>query len=174
MAPYTFSWGGDAQWQHALGKRAQLRVDATALHIDNRRNPLETGASFGLSGTVERAFSPRFGGGIQLSANRQSAADPGYANTSGGLGLYAWREIGGATASLNLSYSHLEADARLDLLLEPRIDDDLAAALALNLRKVRLGALSPLLRVRFERNLSSLVIYDFRRLSGELGVVTAF
>jgi len=174
MVPYTVSWGGDADWQHELGPRTQVRANLTALHVENRLNPLATGAALGVTTAVERAFTPRVGGGVQLSANRQAARDPGYATASGGIALYAWRELGGTTATVNLSWSHLRADARLDLLPSRRIDDDLSGALAVNFRQIRLGTLSPIVRVRYERNISSLVLYDFRRFSGELGVVTSF
>jgi hypothetical protein len=100
--------------------------------------------------------------------------DPGYATAGFTASDYLFREIGPATVTLNLSYGHLEADKRLLLFTSRRVDDAYSASLAATLRKVRVKTFSPMIRLKFERNISSLQIYDYKRFSGEVGIATAF
>ena len=172
--PYTFSLAASGDWQHRLTTREQLRVNASFAHVDNRLNALQTGDAYALSAGFDRAISARFGLGAQLSGNRQSAQDPGYATAAGAISLYGWREFGKTTVSANLSYTHLEADARLSLFPARRIDNDFASSLAITLRQLRVGTISPVLRLRYEKSASTVELYDYHRLSGELGIATAF
>lgn len=172
--PYSFSWSGTANWQHPLGRRAQVRVDAGFAAIDNRRDPLETGDAWSLGVGVDRAFSARLGGGIQVNAIRQTARDPGYATAGGGWSSYVFREIGKTTVTINAGYSHLEGDARLALFSDRRIDNTYTAGVSGTFRQIRVGHIAPVLRFRFERNASSVQIYDYRRFVGEAGITTAF
>ncbi len=172
--PYSASLGGGASWQHPLGNRTQLRVDGGITHITNRRNTLQTSDLFTLSAGLDRSFSARFGGGLQLWGSRDAARDPGYATASGGVSLYGFREMGRVTVVASLGYSHLEADQRLFLYPHRRIDDRYSASLAATFRSIRIGGFSPLARLRWDRNVSSVELYDFRRVSGELGLTSAF
>ncbi|MFM5908162.1 MAG: surface lipoprotein assembly modifier [Novosphingobium sp.] len=172
--PYTVTLGGNASWQHPLSKQTQLRLDGGIGHMTNRRNAAQTGDLFSLSASLDRAFSARLGGGVQLSGARQTAADPGYAIASGNIGAYLWRELGATTLVANLGYGHLEADERLFLYPKRRVDDRFSAGLSATFRQLRLGIFAPLARVRWERNLSTVEIYDYKRLSGEIGITAAF
>lgn len=172
--PYSFSWLGSANWQHPLGRKAQLRVDAGFAAMDNRRDPLETGDAWSLGVGVDRAFSARLGGGMQITALRQTARDPGYATAGGGLNGYVFREIGKTTLTVNAAYNHLEGDTRLVLFPARRIDNTYSAGISATLRQIRVGSIAPVLRFRFERNASTVQIYDYRRFVGEAGITTAF
>lgn len=172
--PYSFSWGLTGNWQHPLSDTTQLRIDGTVLKEDNRRNDLEDGERYTLAAGLDHAFSARMGGGIQLSGTRDVASDPGYSSTRGGVSLYAYRELGRTTAVLNLGYNHLEADARLFLYPERRKDDGINASLSGTFRGLTFGTFAPLMRIRYERNWSTVEIYDFDRIAAEFGVVSAF
>lgn len=172
--PYSFSWLGSANWQHPLGRKAQLRVDAGFAAIDNRRDALETGDAWSLGIGLDRAFSARLGGGVQVTGLRQTARDPGYATAGGGLNGYVFREIGKTTVTVNAAYNHLEGDARLVLFSDRRIDNLYIAGVSATLRQIRVGSIAPVLRFRFERNASTVQIYDYRRFVGEAGITTAF
>jgi hypothetical protein len=174
LKPYSFSWGATGNWQHPLDDTTQLRIDAAVLEEDNRRNDLEDGTRYTLAAGIDHAFSARLGGGFQLSGMRDVARDPGYATASGGVDAYFYREMGRTTAVLNLGYSHLEADARLFLYPERRRDDDFNASLSGTFRALTVGSLAPLLRIRYERNRSTIEIYDFESVSAEAGLVAAF
>ncbi len=172
--PYSLSYGVSGNILHPTGKRSQLRIDAGIVHTDNRRNALQSGDGFSLSLGMDRAFSPRFGGGFQISGVRDTAADPGYADANGGVNGYLFREFGRTTAVIGVSYSHLEADARLFLYPERRRDDRFGASASATFRSLTLGTFAPFARLRAERNKSTVGIYDFSRLAGEAGLTSAF
>lgn len=174
LDPYTLDYGVTGDWQHPLGGRTQLKLDASALKEDNRRDDLEDGERYTLAAGVDHAFSARFGGGLQLSGTRQTARDPGYATASGAANVYLYRELGRTTAVLNLGYRHLEADARLFLYPERRQDDDINAQLSATFRALTVGTFAPIVRVGYERNWSTVGIYDFDRISAEVGITAAF
>jgi hypothetical protein len=172
--PYSFTWSGNASWQHPLGKRAQLRLDAGLARVDNRRNDLQDATVWSLSASLDRAFTARLGGGVQFHASREAARDPGYATASGGVSAYLFRELGRTTVVASAGYSHLEADERLALFPARRVDDRLTASLAATFRWVRIGGFSPLARVKWERNSSTVELYDFNRVAAEIGIASAF
>jgi hypothetical protein len=172
--PYSFNYGGNASWQHPLGKRTQLRVDGGVARVNNKRNDLQDAVVWSLSAGLDRAFSARFGGGMQLYGTREAARDPGYATASGGVGAYLFREFGQTTAVLSLGYSHLEADERLALFPQRRIDDRFSASLSATFRQVRIGSIAPLARIKWERNKSTIELYNYNRIAAEVGITTAF
>ncbi|WP_311271229.1 surface lipoprotein assembly modifier [Sphingobium sp. WCS2017Hpa-17] len=171
---FSVNYGGNASWQHPTGKRSQLRVEGGIVHVDNQLNRLQIADDFTLSASLDRAISARFGIGVQSYGFRETARDPGYSLTSGGTSAYAYREVGRTTLIGTVGYSHLEADARLFLYPRRRIEDRFNASLAATLRAIHVGTFSPLVRVKWERNRSSIEIYDYKRISAEFGVSSAF
>ncbi|WP_084384668.1 surface lipoprotein assembly modifier [Novosphingobium naphthalenivorans] len=171
---YSLSYGGTANWQHPTGKRSQLRIEGGITHVENKRNALQVADDFTLSASLDRAFSARMGGGVQVYGFREAARDPGYSLASGGASVYVFREVGRTTLIGTAGYSHLEADARLFLYPHRRVEDRYSASLAATLRALHVGAFAPLVRVKWERNRSSIEIYDYKRVSAELGVSSAF
>ncbi len=174
LDPYSASYGVTGNWQHPLGGRTQLRVDGTALSENNHRNDLEDGQIYTLAIGLDRAFSARFGGGLQVSGTRDVAADPGYSTASGGVNAYLYREMGRTTAVFNLGYRRLEADKRLFLYPQRRKDDNFSASLSGTFRGLTFGTFAPMVRVAYQRNWSTVEIYDFDRVSAEMGLVAAF
>ncbi|NBC37917.1 DUF560 domain-containing protein [Novosphingobium sp. FSY-8] len=173
-APYSFTLGGNASYQHPLGTKAQLRVDAGLSHTVNDRNPLQTGNSYSLAAGYDRAFSARLGGGVQANVIRTTARDSGFADVSFGGALFAFREIGRTTVVLNAGYNRLEADARLLLYPRRRSDDRFTAQASLAWRGLQWKGISPIARLRWERNRSTVEIYGYNRVSGEIGLTSAF
>ncbi len=172
--PYSVHFGATGNWLHPTGKRSQIRLDGSVLRIDNRRNDREDATTYTLAGTVERAFSSRFGGGAQLSAQRAVARDAGYSTARGALDLYLFRELGKTTVVVNAGYARLEADERLFLYPERRKDNRYSAALSATFRSLRIGTIAPLARIKYEYNQSSIEIYQFDRVSVEFGITAAF
>jgi len=111
---------------------------------------------------------------VQVYTNREAARDPGYATTGGGLAVYAYRELGHTTAVVSLGYGHLEADERLSLFPHRRVEDRFSASLVGTFRSLRVGSFAPLARLRWERNKSTIEVYEYNRISGEFGVTSAF
>ena len=173
-SPYSRALGGTASWRHPLGKRGRVQLGAAVSRDHSLRNALQDATDYSLSVQYDRAFSARFGGGLQLSSARGAARDPGYSTASGNAGIYLFREFGSITGVLNLGYGHLEADQRLFLYPRRRIENRYSAGLAVTFRSLRLGQFAPLARIGFERNKSTVEIYDYSRFSGELGLTASF
>lgn len=171
---FSATIGGGVSWQRSVGKRGQVRLDGNIAHVTNRRNALQTADDFTLSASFDRSFSARFGGGIQAFGFREAARDPGYSLTMGGTSAYLFREVGRTTLVGTLGYSHLAADTRLFLYPERRVEDRYNASIAATLRALHLGSFAPLVRLKWERNRSSIEIYDYRRVVAEFGVTSAF
>ncbi|MEJ5978477.1 surface lipoprotein assembly modifier [Novosphingobium sp. PS1R-30] len=172
--PFSTAWSAGATWQHPTGKRSQLRAEGTVARIDNKFNDLQDSRSFSLSAALDRALTPKFGAGLQIQATRETARDPGYSNVTAGVSAYLFREIGRTTLVASAGYSRLEADRRLSLFPRRRAEDRYSASLAATLRTLQVGSFAPLVRLRWERNVSPVEIYDYRRVAAEFGVTSAF
>lgn len=171
---YAETVGGSLTWSHALGRTGQIAASFSGARARYRDNDLQSGAIYDGSVTVERAFNPKSGGSISLSANHQTAVDPGYASFSGGASIVAWREVGTMTLYVNASYRRLQADERLFLYPRTRADNFVGMGAGGVFRKIGLAGLAPILRLSWERNASTVGIYDFRRTVAEVGVTRAF
>lgn len=171
---FSTTIGGGVSWQRPVGKRGQIRLDGNIAHVSNRRNALQTAEDYTLSASFDRAFSARSGGGIKAFGFREAARDPGYSLAMGGTSVYLFRELGRTTLVGTLGYSHLEADERLFLYPERRVEDRYSASVAATLRALHLGSFAPLVRLKWERNRSTIEIYDYRRVVAEFGVTSAF
>ena len=174
MRPYTETLTANATWQHALDRRTQLRADAGFGAVTNRLDPDESGNMWSLGLGVDHAFTARTGGGIQLGAFRQTALLPAWAYTGGSGAAHVFREIGPVTLLAKVTYSHLEADERLVLFSHRRIDNAGSVVISATLRNVRVANVSPILRIRYEKSYSTVDIYNYDRLSGEIGLAASF
>lgn len=180
----TFRWYGGAlyagtatasvDWQHPLGRKAQLTTTLTVADTDYRQNDLQDGLLLNGSVAYERAFSARSGGSVTLSATRQTARDPGYANAAGGVSLLYWREMGRTTAYANAGIRRLEADERLFLFPERRRDWNFTLGVGATFRALQWKGFAPLIRFEYERNASTVGIYDYRRTAATFGITRAF
>lgn len=183
-AGYTWRWYGDdlyartqsvsLDWLHPMGKRAQLDTNIGFNRARYLGNALQDGIIYTGSVTYERALTTRSGGSIALSANRQTARDPGYATASGGLGLVYWHDFGKVTLFGTLTASRLEADKRLFLFPDRRQEWYGRGGGGAVIRRVQVAGFSPVIRVAYERNWSTVGIYDYRRVSTDIGITRAF
>ncbi|MBA4087414.1 MAG: hypothetical protein C0491_06390 [Novosphingobium sp.] len=174
QAAFSQGWGGTAVFQHPLGKRSQLRAEAAVSRLDNLRNDLQDSTIYAGTFGIDRAFSARFGGGMQLRASRTSARDAGWSDWTGGTSAYLFRELGRTTVVVDGGYSHLEADERLFLYPKKRVDDRFSLGLSATFRALQWKGIAPFLRLRVERNTSTVGIFDFDRRAAELGLTSAF
>lgn len=172
--PYTFSWGGTGTLQHVLSRTDELRLEATIVRIDDRINDLRDATSYGVAVGIDHAFSGRFGGGSRVTARRQVAGNPSYSLASFGVTNFLFREFGQTTAVVTFGYNHLEADERLALYARRRVDDRVNFGLSATFRALQASGFAPLLRFGYERNHSTIEIYDYDRLFAEFGVTGAF
>jgi outer membrane protein len=173
-SPFTFNYGVETSYTHPMGKTSQLSADVTVLRSEDRLNTLrDANIAIGSIG-IDKSFSARWGGGVRLNGQRQDARDPGFSITAGGGSIYTFREFGSITVVASIGYQHLEADARLFLFPKRRIDERLDLLASATLRSLRVGRFAPLVRLRYERNWSSVGIFDFDRLGADVGITAAF
>lgn len=161
-------------WLHVVGKRAQLIITASVSRADYLQNDLQDGTIADLGISVERAVSSRVGGSISLSVTRQSARDSGYATWAGGVTGLGWREIGKTTLFLSGGLRRTEGDAALFLFGDRRREWLVTGRAGATFRNLKVGTFAPYVRVTYERNASSLQLYDYSRLATEAGLTRAF
>lgn len=172
--PYTIAINTTADWQHPLGKRAQIDLESDFSKVTYKTNALQDGDVFGETLSVERAFSARNGARLSLFGQRTTAADPGYALVNGGTGLLAWQELGKTTIYATAGISHLESDARLFLYTDRRIEWLTRAGLGATFRQIQIKGFSPLVRVNYEHNASTVGIYAYHRFGADIAITRAF
>jgi hypothetical protein len=171
---YARTPGAVINWLHVVGKRGQIESELSVTRARYSLNDLQDGWIYAGSVAVERAFGQRSGGSVTVDLNRQSAKDPGYASTSEGATALTWRDIGWSTVYANVSYRRLDSDDRLFLFPKARSDNFFRIGAGAAFRKLRFVRLAPVIRVAWERNRSTVGIYDYRRLSAEIGITRAF
>jgi outer membrane protein len=171
---YAVTDTASINWRRRLGKKAQLDTDVAIGRSRYKLNPLQSGTIYSASLSYERAFTARSGGSITLSGQRQTAEDAGYATASGGLGLLYWHEIGKVTLFGNVDVRRLEADARLLLFPKRRQETYGRLSLGATFRQIQVAGFSPLVRASYERNKSSVGLYDYDRNAFEFGITRSF
>jgi hypothetical protein len=161
-------------WIHPLGTKAQLDVQASAARAKYLRNPLQDGDLFAGSASYERALTPSTGVGLTLDAARQTAADPGYATWSGGGTVLSWRDLGRTTIFASAGVHRLEGDARLFIFPDRRREWLFQAGGGATFRQLQWHGFAPVARISWERNVSTVGLYDYGRVATTLGVARAF
>jgi outer membrane protein len=172
--PFTRSARVTGSLARPLGQRTQFRTSVAAGLVDNMFNDLQDGRNYGLELSIERALSPTHGIAVSLAADRQSLKDPGYSTAAIKTGLLGWYDIGRMTLTGEFEMGRLLADERLLLFPENRRDTSLRISLGATLRQFTIGAFSPVVRLVFERNHSTIQVYDHSRTRTELGFARAF
>lgn len=171
---YARTAAATLNWQHPLGARVQIDTTLTVADTDYRLNDLQDGMLWNAGIAYERAFDARSGGSVTLTGTRQTARDPGYATISGGADLLYWRELGRTSAFVTLGGRRLEGDERLLLFPDRRREWTLSCSVGATFRTLTVHGFAPLVRVEFERNWSTVGIYDYRRVAGTFGITRAF
>ncbi len=157
-----------------MGERAQLDVQGSAGRVDYKLNDLQDGGLYALSVGYERALTPRTGVGMTVDGARQAADDPGYATWSGGATVLAWRDLGRTTVFASAGLHRLEGDARLFLFPDKRREWLWQAGAGATFRRLTWNGFAPVVRVSYERNVSTVGLYDYHRLATNAGVTRAF
>jgi tetratricopeptide (TPR) repeat protein len=171
---YARTQTATVDWLHPAGPRAQWDVQLGASRARFDRVPLQNGGLYNLGFSYDRAIGLRSGVTLSADALRQTAADPGYATTSGGGSVLVWRSLGTRTLFLSAGLHRLEGDEALFLFPQRRREWLTQLSGGASFRKLQLWGLAPLVRVGFERNRSTVGIYRYTRLSAQLGLTRAF
>ena len=172
--PYARTKTVSLAWQHPIDRKAQLEVDGSVGKANYIKNDFQDGWLYSLSASWDRALAQD--AGLQLSASglRQTARDPGYSLASGGAGVLYWHDFGKMTLYGSLNARRLEADARLFPFTDRRKEWYLGVQAGATFRQLAVAGFAPVLRATYERNWSSVGIYDYRRLGFEVGINRAF
>lgn len=171
---YARTQSATINWLHSIGTQAQLDSTVTISRADYAINDLQDGWIYDAAGTYERTLGPRAGLSASLSAARQSARSRGYSTTSGGANVLLWRNLGHLTVFGSVGARRLEADARLFLFPVPRKEWFHRAMAGATFGKAIFAGFTPVSRIIFERNSSTVGIYDYHRLGLELGLARTF
>ncbi|MBN8829746.1 MAG: DUF560 domain-containing protein [Sphingomonadales bacterium] len=166
----------DLRWTHRIGARAQSDIGFSYGRTHYLRNAMQDGDLFSLNAGVERALSARTGIGLSFNIQRQTARDPQYATTAGGSTLLGWREMGKLTVFANATIRRLESDA--DYLGLPtlgrRKEWYLRGGMGATFRQIEVAGFSPVTRFSYERNISTVELFDYRRATVDVGITRAF
>jgi hypothetical protein len=173
-AHYATTDTASLNWRRQIGERAQVETNLAAGRARSETNDLQDGEIYDASVSYERAFNERSGGSVSVSAQRQTAADPGYATRAGGIGAVYWREAFGATVSGTADVRLLTSDARLGLFLDRREETFWRLGAGATIRKLQFKGFSPVVRISYERNKSTVGIYDYSRTAFDLGIARSF
>lgn len=171
---YAATQSASVSWLRPFGTRAQAQATATVSRADYRQNDLQDGWLYDLSASYERALDARSGGGVTVNVTRQTARDPGYATTSAGATLLYAREVGRASLFGTANIRRLIGDERLFLYPDKRREWLIGASAGASFRHIVVEGFAPLVRVSYERNFSTVGIYDYSRLAVDFGITRAF
>ena len=172
--PYTLSLNASLNWSRPLGPRSQIELQSDFSAVRYRTNALQNGDVFSETLSLSHSFSARLGGKLSLFGQRVTADDPGYATAMAGATALVWRDFGRATVYGSASASHLDSDARLFIYTDRRREWLYRASLGATFSQIKLAGFSPVVRLNYERNRSTIGIYAYQRLSGELAINRAF
>lgn len=172
--PYADSRSITGEWLHQLDGKTQLSSSISRTAIRYSRNALQDGPLYDMSVSFERALTPRTGVAIGTSISRQDALDPSYASWAGGPLIYGWHDLGRVTLFGSVNVRRLVADERNFLFPDKRREWFLAGRIGVVLRKVTFHGFSPTARIGIERNVSTVSLYDYRRLYAEFGLTRTF
>lgn len=173
-SPYSRTASLGVEYLRPLDPQSQLRATAALAAIRNERNGLQNGKSYAFSLAYERALSSRSGIGATVAGERQDLRESAYSLTTGQLTLFGYREMGAMTVIASLGYGRVEAAERLFIYPRRRSDVLYRASLGATFRQLTIGNFAPLVRFTFERNRSSIELYQHQRLRTEFGLSRAF
>jgi hypothetical protein len=159
---------------HPVAPTVELRGSLSGSRIWNHLNTLESGHTYSGMAGFEAALSPTTGGGLSFTAIRQQLRDDGYSTWSGQAALFGWHDLGRVTLAANLGFGRLKADERLLLYLDRRNEALYHATLGATVRRIQFKGFAPTVSFTWERNRSSIEIYDYRRTVVDLGLTRAF
>ena len=127
------------------------------------------------SAAINKAVGRSTLGFAYASVQRSIASDPGQSNWQGKLGLGVLKEIGwGLRPQVSVEVARQVNDAPLVLFGSTRRDWRLQANASIYKRDWNIAGFAPSLKLSWTRNISTLAIYNQRRLRAEFGIAKAF
>lgn len=171
---YSVADTATVNWQHEVGRKGLAELELSTGRASYRLNDLQDGHIHAASMSYERSLSATLGASLTLSGQRQTARDPAYATWSSGASLLLWKDAGRTSLFASGSLRRLTADARIFLFPERREEWFTSLSAGATFRQLTIRGFAPVVRVTFERNDSTLTLYDYRRVSTTFGITRAF
>ena len=172
--PFTRTGSAKVEWERPLSPTSQLRLSGEVSRTKVIPNPLQDATALLGKAYLEKALSQRDGVSLGVSGGRQIARDAGYSTFFGEAEIFGWREHDRMTFVAGASYARLAADERIALYPRRRKESLVRVTAGATLRQLTVAGFAPQLRFTWERNASTLEIYDYSRLRSEIGIVRAF
>jgi outer membrane protein len=172
--PFQRAARASASLSHPLGRRALVRVNASAAIVDNRFNDLQDGKTYSVQLGLERALWATTGVAATVTLDRQKLRDPGYSTKSWRGGLTAWDDLGRMTITAGAEFGRLRADERLMLFPDKRSERYWRFFVGATFRQMQFRGFAPVVRLSMERNRSTIEFYDYKRTRTEFGFARAF
>ena len=172
--PYAAGVGASANWLRAVGRTAEVEIEAAVLQRRYRQNGLQNGRVFALSTNFDKALGDSLSFRASAQLARTAARDPGYSSMSGSVGGLVAKREGGKTWLVEVTGSHLHSDARLLLFPIRRSDWGVDASVGILINRWAFKGLSPLVRVHQVWNSSTVDIYRFSQTRIEFGLSQEF
>jgi tetratricopeptide (TPR) repeat protein len=173
--PLATSYGARLDYEKVIG--GKWGVEATlALHRDDyadRRDldswNLETGI------TANRALNASTTGFGYILLRRSTATDDGYSYWNARLGLGVLKEIfWGLRPQVSLEVGRQVNDAPMPLFGRKRSDWTVQASASIYKRDWNIVGFAPTLKLTYNRDFSTIALYDLHRLRAEFGLTKAF
>jgi hypothetical protein len=171
---YSVTDTATVNWQHQIGRAGLAEAEVSTGRANYRLNDLQDGRIHAASVSYERSLSGTLGAALTLSGQRQTARDPAYATWSEGGSLLVWKQVGRMSLFASGAVRRLTADARIFLYPEQRKEWFSSVSAGATFRQLTVRGFAPLIRVSYERNNSSLTLYDYHRVSTNFGITRAF
>lgn len=171
---YSNSYGASLNVLKPIDTTSQIEIEGTALKSHYPNIAAQNGTLYDLNIAYDRALSPRFSARIGARFDRQTAAEPALATTSGSIELLASRAFGKQLLFVQGSIGMLGADGRLLLFPQTRNDTRIDLTAGVVLRKFNYKGISPLIRVTRSINNSSVGLYEFKRTRVEFALSREF
>ena len=173
--PLVSSIGGRLNFDKVIGGKLGLEAAlAVRRNAYFRRDDVD---GWDIEGSValNRALGKSTLGFAYTSVQRSIANDPGQSNWQGRIGLGVLKEIGwGLRPQASVEVGRQVNDAPLVLFGGTRRDWRLQANVSIYKRDWNIGGFAPSLKLSWTRNISTLPIYNQRRLRAEFGIAKAF
>jgi len=172
--PFAETVSATGEWQHQLNRKTQFSSNISRTVIRYRRNPLQDGILYDASFTGERALSAQSGFAVGADLARQYARDPSYSSLSMGPLAYAWLDLGRTTLFAAATGKRLIGDQRNFLFTDKRREWFASGRVGATFRQLSFRGFSPTARIGYERNHSTVSIFDYNRTYGEFGLAKSF
>lgn len=172
--PFLRMTDATLDWLKPVGKRNQLTLGASIGHAVYPINRLQDGLLITANIGYERAFTSRSGGSVRIDASRQTAIDRGFSNVAAGLTGVYFRDIGRTTTFTSVTARRLIGDEPFFLFPDNRREWLVRSTLGATFRQATIRGFAPIVRVSYERNFSTVPLFDYDRKTIELGINRAF